>query len=303
MTNKKTIGFKIIFVVVILGIVCICGDVLIAQQVDSFYTDLLKRGEQSYLDNNYQEAIKQFEVAAFGLHNEKNMLAVANLYLCLSHYALNDLEKCEKYLAETEALVVEAGLDSVAIHEKAREDLEELMFHLRPGEPQNPELEGKSQEELEQEIKELDEQIKTEPTNTELYVNLYEHYLEVKNYKDARKTIEKLVKQNPNEIMGYYLIGVAHYIEGKYDDAADDFNRFFQHSQRVQVEDEVLINARAYLILSYYKDGKRAKSLEIMEGSVEVFAIRLIKDLPLDRNDKVLLWNLRKTFKENQENL
>jgi tetratricopeptide (TPR) repeat protein len=123
----------------------------------------------------------------------------------------------------------------------------------------------------------------------------------VKNYKKARKTIEKLVKQKPNEIMGYYLIGVARYIEGKYDDAADDFNRFFQHSKRVQVEDEMLINARAYLILSYYKDGEKDKSLETMRGAVETFAIRFIKTLPLNRNDKVLLWNIRETFRENQE--
>ncbi len=303
MCDGKAQKYTIIFLVVAFGIVGVLENTLRAQQVDSFYMDLLKRGEQSYLDNNYEEAIKQFEVAAFGLHNTKDLLAIANLYLCLSHYALNDLEKCEKYLAETETLIEEAGLDSVAIHEKAREDLEEIMFHIRPEEPENPELKGKSQEELEQEIKELDEHIKAEPTNTELYVNLYKHYLEVKNYKEARKTIEKLVRQKPNEIMGYYLIGVAHYIEGKYDDAADDFNRFFQHSNRVQVEDELLINARAYLILSYYKDGEKEKSLEIMGGSVEVFAIRLIKGLPLDRNDKVLLWNIRETFKENRKNL
>jgi tetratricopeptide (TPR) repeat protein len=298
MCKGKALKYTIIFLVVVFGMVGISENTLNAQQVDSFYLNLLKRGEQAYLDNNYQDAIKQFEVAAFGLYNEKDLLAVAKLYLCLSHYALNDLEKCEKYLADTEALIEEAGLDSVAIHEKAREDLEELMFHIKPEEPQNPELAGKSQEELKQEIKELEEQIKAEPANTALYVDLYKHYLEVKNYKKARKTIEKLVKQKPNEIMGYYLIGVARYIEGKYDDAADDFNRFLQHSKRVQVEDETLINARAYLILSYYKDGEKDKSLKTMRGAVETFAIRFIKTLPLNRNDKVLLWNIRETFKE-----
>jgi tetratricopeptide (TPR) repeat protein len=163
-------------------------------------------------------------------------------------------------------------------------------------------LEGKSQEELEQEIRELQEQIKTEPENSELYLNLYDHYMAVKNYKEARKTAEKMVKNNPAEIKGYYLIGIAHYSEGKYDDAAEDFDRFFQHSERVTVDSDTLINARAYLILSYYKDGKRKRSTEIMGELKETFTIRLIKTLPLDRNDKVLLWNIRDSIREEREN-
>jgi tetratricopeptide (TPR) repeat protein len=302
MREKKQLRLNIFFIMIFM-IWGVCEGVLYAQQVDPFYTDLLKRGEQSYLDGNYEEAIKQIEVAAFGVYGNKNLLAIADLYLCLCHYALNDIEKCEKYLKDTEALVEGAGLDSVEIHDKARENLEELMFQLRPEEPENPVLAGKSQEELKQEIRELAVQIKTEPENMDLYLSLYDHYMAVKNYKEARKTIENLVKKNPTEITGYYLIGVAHYIEGKYDDAVDRFNRFFQFSQNVSVDEELLINARAYLILSYYKDGKKERSLEIMGGSVELFVIRTIRGLPLDRNDKVLLWNIRETYRKKQQEL
>ena len=97
MRKKKQLRVNIFFTMIFL-IWGACGSVLKAQQVDSFYTDLLRRGEQSYLGGNYEEAIKQFEVAAFGVYGEKNLLAVAKLYLCLCHYALNDIDKCEQYL-------------------------------------------------------------------------------------------------------------------------------------------------------------------------------------------------------------
>ena len=51
------------------------GVALYSQQVDNFYTKQLEQGEKSYLEGQYWDAIKKLEVAAFGLYNEKKLLA------------------------------------------------------------------------------------------------------------------------------------------------------------------------------------------------------------------------------------
>ena len=92
MSQTNTYRIKNIAILAAFTFVLLNGMVLFSHQVDKFYTKQLEQGEKSYLEGQYGDAIKNLEVAAFGLYNEKKLLAKAYIYLCLCHYDLNDKE-------------------------------------------------------------------------------------------------------------------------------------------------------------------------------------------------------------------
>ena len=43
------------------------------QETDAFYKNLFKKGEKSFLAKKYKDAVKEFEIAVFGLYKEKEL--------------------------------------------------------------------------------------------------------------------------------------------------------------------------------------------------------------------------------------
>lgn len=66
-----------------------------------------KKGEKSFLAGNYKVAVKELQIAAFGLLGEKKLRAKAYVYLSLSYYYLKDIDESEKYLKEAAELISE----------------------------------------------------------------------------------------------------------------------------------------------------------------------------------------------------
>lgn len=79
--------------------------ILFCQQTDPFYLDLFQKAQKSFISKNYKNAARDFEIAAFGLIGEKRLRAKACVYLSLSHFYLDEMEACEKYLKEAAALI------------------------------------------------------------------------------------------------------------------------------------------------------------------------------------------------------
>jgi hypothetical protein len=109
---------------------------LTCQETDAFYKNLFKKGEKSFLAKNYKEAVKELEVAVFGLYKEKELRGKACVYLSLSHYYLKDIKKCEKYLREAFELLGDEEIKKLELDKPARSDLEKLIkyFNLRDAE-------------------------------------------------------------------------------------------------------------------------------------------------------------------------
>ena len=91
-------------IVIISFVAFFCCFVLGAQETDPFYLNLLEKGEQCFLDGDYKNAVKNLEIAYFGIHSNDEIKAKACIYLGLSHYYLRDSEKGTKYLGEAEAI-------------------------------------------------------------------------------------------------------------------------------------------------------------------------------------------------------
>jgi outer membrane protein assembly factor BamD (BamD/ComL family) len=133
MTVKKTVH---------LGGLLLAGAILLGysdlkcQETDAFYKNLFKKGEKSFLAKNYKEAVKELEIAVFGLYKEKELRGKAYVYLSLSHYYLKDRKQSEKYLREAFELLGDEEIKKMELDKFARSDLEKLIkfFKLRDAE-------------------------------------------------------------------------------------------------------------------------------------------------------------------------
>lgn len=293
---------------------------LMSQEVDPFYFNLLEKGEKSFLAGNYKDAVKELEIAAFGILGENKLRAKAYVYLSLSYYYLKETEKSEKYLKDAISLVGEEELRSLEIAESALLELEKLMnyFKLREVKKESLEISGEKIEIAESKIKkpeekervrkieksvaqELVKNIKAYPRNVDLYYELYNIYIDDNNFKAAKDMLKNLVKNNPGEINGYYLLAKIEFRERKYKDAEKIFERILELSKRIQIKENISAETRAYLILSSYLRGKRKQAREMVFAWMDDFTNEKISSLSLDIQDKEKLQRIIKIYRSQAE--
>jgi TonB family protein len=100
---------------------------LTSQQTDPFYSNLLEKAQKSFLAKDYAAAARDFEIAAFGLAENKILRAKAYVYLGLSRYYLKDIKASEQSIREAAAIMGQEGFAKLEIYESAWPDLEKLM--------------------------------------------------------------------------------------------------------------------------------------------------------------------------------
>jgi TonB family protein len=106
----------------------------VPQDVDPFYLRILEKAEKSFLSRDYPQAVRDLEVAAFGLAGDSRLRAKALIYLGLAHFYLNDVKSAGKSLTEAASLLSEAEWSDLGIAAEAHPDLERLWryFDLSP---------------------------------------------------------------------------------------------------------------------------------------------------------------------------
>jgi len=76
----------------------------VSGQVDPFYLRLLDEGKSLFAQNKFAEAVKNLEIAAFGLIEERPRLLEAYVYLVISNYRLRQLSRAAYFTSEIERL-------------------------------------------------------------------------------------------------------------------------------------------------------------------------------------------------------
>lgn len=272
----------------------------LGQEADPFYLNLLSQGERSLLEGNYRKAIDELEIAVFGLNKETRLEAKAYVYMSLSYHYLKNREQSEKYLKDAKNLIGEEELRSLEIHESTRTELESLLNSLKP-EIDREKLQIEEDVNVQELIKMLENEIKDNPRNVSLHYQLYDAYRSNNNRAYARRTLENLVKNNPAEINGYYLLGKFEYEEGDYKEADKIFEKVLELSKRVQLEESLSAQIKAYLILSSHLRGKRNKAKERVFSWISDFQEEKISALPLDIEDKENLERIINVYKAEAE--
>jgi TolA-binding protein len=337
--NNRTNKLPNIIVSALAAILILCALSLVmatslfSQEVDPFYLKLLAQGEKSLLAKNYREAIKELEIAAFGLHKEEKLKAKALVYMSMSYYYLKDMENCEKYMRQAFDMVGREGIADLEkeIDESLRNDFLKLLVHfkltsgaLKEGplgrqektekeEPKAKESAHKTEVPVKKEtprtqatkprpravqdpVKALEESIKDSPRNVGPYYELYELLIKNNDAKAAKKTLENLVRYNPYEINGLFLLGKINFSTRKYKDAEKNFEKIVTLSRRIEVEENVLDETRAYLILSSYLRGDRKKAQELVSEFMSALSPRKISTLGLDIREKERLERIIKAY-------
>lgn len=258
-----------LFIIALFAIAFFMNSVLSAQQTDPFYYKLLREGEKSFLARNYSEAVKELEIAAFGLHREKKLLGKVYVYLALCHYYLENVEKSKEYLTKVANIVSSDEVKSLDITSSAWSDFEKLLdiFKLGRGEirkefereypkvPTTPKPEVKPPEKKPPIVaaRDLEKRIKTEPHNISLYYELYNFYRKERNIRAAIKLLEALVENNPNEINAYYLLAKIEFSQKMYQDALQKFNKFINPSDEFQIDNRLLLKSMIYISVCLYQ--------------------------------------------------
>lgn len=84
-------------------------------QVDPFYLRLLEEGKTLYGQGKIAEAVKNLEIAAFGLIEDRPRLLEVYVYLVMGYYRLRDIERAAFFLSEIERLDLKPDLSSAKL--------------------------------------------------------------------------------------------------------------------------------------------------------------------------------------------
>lgn len=289
------------------------GSNLKAQETDPFYLNLLNQGEKSFSVGNYKQAVKELEIAAFGLLEENLLRAKAYIYLGLSYYNLRDLGKSKEYLIKAKECLGQADPHQLNLNETLIVEFNNLLNSFQAAKRQKiiPEKklglstsdvrasgrEEKAKLETVTRIEELRKSIKADPRNVSLHYKLYQIYLEQNNLKEAKKVLKDLAKKNPTEINSYYLLGKIEFKERKYKEAQQAFEKMLNLSERIKFDKKKTAEAKAYLILSTYFRGKRKDTQKMVVDWREELTPAKISLLSLDIAEKETLQRIISAYK------
>jgi TonB family protein len=286
----------------LLGVILVLGVVLsyqeTSQKIDPFYLERLRGGEQAFYSGDFETAVEEMKIAVVGLGGENELLAKAYLYLGLSYYQLKNAGEAKTSLRKALDLLDMEGLRALIENEAVWDYLNRVMIDLGIQGPQvqegaaiqfrNPGQGQMGSASGEAFVKRLGQQIKSNPRNVDLYYELYDYYREQGNTKEAKKTLEDLIKKNRNEGKAYYLLGRIQYQQRDLKNAEQNLQRVFAVHKIVPVEDYVLMEAQAYLILTSHLLGEKQGSYRMFAEWADRFTAERIRYLDLDEQDRAI---------------
>jgi len=310
--NKRKTNIKEIVqfsAIGLLGVMLFSNLFLWSQEIDPFYLKLLREGEKSFLNRNYKVAVEELEIAMFGLHGNKNLLAKAYIYIILSYRYLKNVGKCEEYVKKAVKSVNLEELNNLEIDMSIRNEFENLLNYfeskgkkeepikapekpqIKPPEkpPEKPQIKPpktntKPKEPEKKPVKtkyqELEERIISEPQNLTPYLELYELHRRNNDVKAARKVIQDLIKNNPEERIGFYFMGKIEFSQSNYADALTNFKQALRLSEKIQLENVVNVKTLIYISLCLYHLDRKE-----LQGSF----VKLIKNNTSDEQLRLML--------------
>ena len=258
------------------GLVVLLGAaVFLFSQVDPFYLKAFADGEKAFAGGDFPAAAQRFEIAAFGLHTDKNALAKAWGYLCLASYKAGQIEKSREVAQKLEELTGTSGLDGLGLEAGLTADINKLIKFFKesvqprgtaagdrtkelPAAQASKKGTGTPEDKLSADReKALTQAVKADPKNASAYLDLYDFYLIQKKNKEAKSTLEKLVDKVPNEPQGRYLLGKMLYSERKFKDALKHFENVLLLTAKKQAADSLAYTGRGYIILCHNALGRK----------------------------------------------
>ena len=109
------------------------------QTIDPFYLRLFEDGEAAFVAGDHAKAVKDLEVAVFGLSADRLRSARSCVYLALSHSSLKNTEKSRHLLRRAVGLIGKDDPGSIGLAGEALNAYERLIENLPAGPDAQPE--------------------------------------------------------------------------------------------------------------------------------------------------------------------
>jgi|GEM_PF-1823330 len=299
------------------------------QTMDPFYTGRLEAGVSLLEASLYAEALKEFEVAAFGLSSQRDLLVKAIALKGLCQSKLGDKESSLESLAAAAELAGWQGLLEIPVPEAVKADFQKLIAEARktpppktedrkpefapvavpaektppPAEKPPPTPPAKStafppsEKPDPNSFEGLQAAIRADPRYAAPYYGLASLQARQGDIDSARATMRDLLRNIPGELRGHLELGRYAYEGRKLKEAEDALERFLGfaasgHPVEAGLRDEAL----ALVILVSYLRGDDDKTRAILENAAEIFNPLRFAALPLKTPDLERLLVLRAVF-------
>lgn len=249
------------------------------EEIEAYYL----WGKLSLERRNYKDAGKAFERIvdlSSKVQVEESTMTEAKASLVLCSYLRGDRKKAQKLAFSWMNELSPEKISSLSLDAEYRQKLQKIVETYR------------AQAEMEKEkarIKKLEAGIKRKPQEISFYYELYEIYRKRREMKPARKVIENLVKNNPDEMSGVFLLAKIEFLQKRYKDALKGFRRILAPSERRAkrpADREMVLRAMVYACLCslHLKKEENLKTyLENLRNSAsEQDILRIVKEEGLE---------------------
>jgi tetratricopeptide (TPR) repeat protein len=200
----------------------------VTEQVDPFYTKQLEDGKFLYQGGKFAEAAQCFEIAAFGFLDAPARLLESYLYLEACHFQTKNVDKAKYYADEMKRLKLEDQIASLnlspALINKHRE-IAAYFNRLEAKAPAAAVSTSSSALGVADEIAKLKNLLRANQANADAALKLSAIYLEQKNLKAAKSTLQDLLAFNPKNPLANFELGKILASERKYAEALAAFDK------------------------------------------------------------------------------
>jgi len=246
-----------------------------AQAIDPFYLRMFEDGEAAFVAGDHAKAVKDLEVAVFGLSTDRVRSAKACVYLALSYNTLKNRDKGRLFLVRAVGLVSKEGLESLGLDKAALNSYERLVedFRITPGAPEeqtgvvwkNAFVEPPAQKTRPpvdpSRVRELEARLKASPDDPAIRYDLGSLYFEQRAYKKLVGIMEGLLKKHPEEIDATFHLARASFYQREFRKATDGFHKIISPASENQVTKDMVLRSTIYITLCLNALGQK-KSLD-----------------------------------------
>ena len=285
------------------------------QDIDSFYLRSMSEGIKLFQARQYSDAVKMFDLAAFGLSSDRTLYTKNLLYLSLCHFKLENPEESELELKKALDLYNSDQIQALGFPPSDLKEINTLLafFDHREVTPPPPTKKTPT-ERVRQPLKkqttrspnpdslsrsdrarQLEREIKSKPQAPSLHYDLYNIYIQSGDRSKARQILRRLVRYNPMEIRAHYLLGMLYFSERDYKKSEKSLEQFLNLSARISASEEGLNNSRGLLILCATYMDKREKEQTLTAGWIDLLNGKL-DDLTMGEQDRNRLRAIFRSF-------
>jgi tetratricopeptide (TPR) repeat protein len=307
-SSKRMTHIRSLAMAILLALFLPSARLLPAQAIDPFYLKLFQDGEAAFRAQDYAKAVKDLEVAVFGLSADRTKAAKAYIYLSLSHNALKNKDKSRQFLVRAAGLVGKEGPGSLGLDMAALNGYERLIedFRITPGAPEEqtgvvwdkavaePPAQKTRHPVDPSRVRELEARLKASPDEAAIRYELGSLYFEQGTYKRVVGIMEGILKKRPEEVSAVFHLARARFFQREFRKANDGFHKVISPSSENQITKDMVLRSTIYLTICLHELGQKESLASYLDYISQNIPLAELKRILVDEG-LTERWALLKT--------